>query len=59
MYTLLQFLKALLYDYNLNCNGLHYNAVGRRYVVVCCFRQEVIVQVGLVCVDGCGVGGIY
>ena len=37
-------------------NGLYY-AVGRRYVVVCCYRRDVIVQVGLVCVDGCGVVG--
>ena len=28
-------------------------------IVVCCYRRNVIVQVGLVCVEGCGVGGIY
>ena len=28
-------------------------------VVVCCYRRDVIVQVGLVCVEGCGVGSIY
>ena len=39
-------------------NGLHY-AVGGRYVVVCCYRRDFVVQVGLVCAEGCGVGGIY
>ena len=28
-------------------------------IVVCCHRRNVIVQVGLVCVEECGVGSIY
>ena len=31
-------------------NGLHY-AIGRRCIVVCCYRRDVIVQAGLVCVE--------
>ena len=46
------FLKALLYDYNLKwitlCCWLK--------IVVCCYRQDVIIQVGLVCVEGCAMG---
>ena len=37
--------------------GLHY-AVGLK-IVMCCYRQDVVVQVGLVCVEGCAVGSIY
>ena len=43
------FLKTLLYDYNLNWSK----------IVVCCYRRDVTVQAGLVCVEGCGVGSVY
>ena len=54
VYILWQFLKALLYGYNLNCKWITLCYWSK--IVVCCYRRDDIVQVGLVCVEGCGVG---
>ena len=45
-----------LYDYNLNCKSITLCCWLK--IIVCCYRQDVIVQVGLVCVEGCAVGSI-
>ena len=50
-----QFLKALLY-YNLSRKCI--KLCCWLAIVVCCYRRDVIVQVGLVSVEGCGVGSI-
>ena len=52
------FLKVLLYDYNLNCKWITL-CCWLLKILACCYRRNVIVQVGLVCVEGCGVGSTY
>ena len=51
-----QFLIALSYDYNLNRKWI--TLCCWLTIVVCCYRRDGIVQVGLVRVEGCGVGSI-
>ena len=51
------FLKALLYVYNLNCKWITLCCWLK--IIVCCYRQDVIVQMGLVCVEGCAMGSIH
>ena len=51
------FLKALLYVYNLNCKCITLCCWLK--IIVCYYRQDVIVDVGLVCVEGCAVGSIH
>ena len=49
------FLKVLSYDYNLNHKWISYIML----LVEDSSRRDVTVQVGLVCVEGCGVDSIY
>ena len=43
--------------YNLNRKWMTLCCLSK--IVVCCYRRDVIVQVGLLCVEGCRLGRIY